>query len=190
MFRTLYQTPTLLLRLRVPEDSDVGALVRYWGAGGRAGAVRPLLEGLGRAHGDKSVNLSFLMPAFARTRLYTFPEAGAAPAGPQQDCLWTALNFFNEMPDNRYLQGEYAEQALRASFEPTGDAPGYGDLIVLALPPGNLVHVCVYIADDVVFTKNGVGSQQPWVLMKIPDMMMQFRSLGPVRQVVYHRKHT
>ena len=100
------------------------------------------------------------------------------------------VDFFNDVPDNHYLQGDYAERALRANFEPASNAPGYGDLIVLALPAGNLVHVCVYLADDVVFTKNGVGSQQPWVLMKIPDMMMKFRSLGPVRPVVYHRKHT
>ena len=189
LFKTLYQTPTLLLHLRVPPHSDVDALVRYWGAGDRARVIKPLLEGLARAHGSQSINVSLLMPAFARTRLYTYPDPATSPAGPQQDCLWTSLNFFNDQPDNHYLQGDYAEQFLRANYEATRRAPGYGDLIALATASGNLVHVCVYIADDVVFTKNGVGGLQPWVLMKLPDMVMKFRSLGSVRQLTYHRKN-
>ena len=31
---------------------------------------------------------------------------------------------------------------------------------------GSVIHSCVYIADDIVFTKNGENLLQPWVLKK------------------------
>lgn len=32
----------------------------------------------------------------------------------------------------------------------------------------------MYVADDFVFTKNGVNPEQPWVLMKLSDMLMLY----------------
>jgi hypothetical protein len=188
LLKSLHQTPTLVLRVRVPEPAAVDDLVRYWGGGGREAIIRPFLEGLAKVPGPKSVSVSFFMPAFARTRLYTFPASNAIPVEPRQDCLWTALNFFNEQPDNRFLEDDYAERALRTGFERKPGRPRYGDLVFLSNPAGDWVHMGVYIADDVMFTKSGVGDMQPWVLMKIPDAMIQFQSLGAVQPVIYARK--
>jgi hypothetical protein len=135
-----------------------------------------------------SVSASFFMPAFARTRLYTYPDPQSSPVEPRKDCLWTALNFFNDQPDNRYLDSDFAERVLHTQFERRQSDPRFGDLVVLPGPTGDWVHMGVYIADGVVFTKGGVGKVQPWVLMKIPDMMMRFRSLSSVQPVIYARK--
>lgn len=188
LLKALYQTTTLMLRVEISSQTDVNALVRYWGRGNRARFIKPFLQGLAKAPGEKSVGVSFFMPTFARTHLYTFPDPASQPRAGQQDCLWTALNFFNEQPDNRLLKGEYAQEVLRTQYERTDRPATYGDLVGLAGPSGDLQHVSVYIAEDVVFTKNGAGNVQPWVLMRIPDMVMKFRSLGPMQPVIYHRK--
>jgi hypothetical protein len=138
----------------------------------------------------EGAEMEFLLPAFARTHLYTFPEAPAGSAPRQQENLWMALNFFNDHPDDRYLRDGDAQKALRTDYETTAVPPTYGDLIALTSPGGGLLHVSVYVADDVVFTKSGEGPLQPWVLMKIPDMLANFRSLGQVHPVTYHRKQT
>src|SRR5260221_8395523 len=44
LIETLYQLPAYLLRLRVTPDSDVEALIKYWGKGGRGKMISPLLN--------------------------------------------------------------------------------------------------------------------------------------------------
>jgi hypothetical protein len=51
-------------------------------------------------------------------------------------------------------------------------------------------HACVYIADDVVFTKNGVNYHQPWVLMKLNDLLPRYASDRPMSIVVLRRRST
>jgi hypothetical protein len=58
----------------------------------------------------------------------------------------------------------------------------------MLLGPGqNALHMCVYLADDVVFTKNGANAIQPWVLMKVPEMLGIYQRLRPF-QIVYYRQ--
>ncbi len=187
LLQSLCQTPTLLLRVAVSPHADVEALVRYWGRGNRARTIKPFLDGLAQTPGRTSVSVSFFMPPFARTRLYTFPDAATNAPEARLDSLWTALNFFNDQPDDLLLCEDYAEQVLRSEYQTTQSAPAYGDLVALVTASGNLVHLSVYIADGVVFTRNGVGTLQPWVLMKIPDMVTTFSSLGPLQPVIYQR---
>lgn len=66
------------------------------------------------------------------------------------------MNFFNKRPDMRYLDAEYVKQTLRTNYELFTGQPAYGDLAVLVDEGGNGVHMAVYIADDFVFTKNGM----------------------------------
>ena len=188
LLKLVYQAPTFVMRLRLSPGTDVGQLARYWGQGGRERVIRPFLQGLSKTPGQPAVSVSFMLPAFARTHLYTFPDPARDPAILQKQGLWTALNFFNEQSDNRYLDDDYARQALQGGFAPTGRAPSYGDLIALTSPSGALIHASVYIADSVVFTRNGTDPVQPWVLMKIPDLVAKFGTTEQVQPVVYHRK--
>ena len=49
----------------------------------------------------------------------------------------------------------------------------------------------VYIADDLVFTKNGAKAAHPWMLMRIEDVVElfegAFQTEGPLH-VLYYRK--
>ena len=171
LIEAFYEVPAFTLRLHVAPDSDIDALVKYWGKGGREQLIRPLLKALTRVPGGASISLGFLMPPFPRVRLYTFPDSWNDPTVSRQDCLFTALNFFNTTPDTNFLNQAYCQKTLDEQYVPIAEDPVYGDLIVLLNSTGQAVHTSVYIADDFVFTKNGVNHTQPWVLMRMADMM-------------------
>lgn len=187
LLRSLWRVSTFAMKLRVDADTDVDAVVRYWGARGGARAYRPLLESLARVPGGSSVNVTFFLPPFARLRLYTYPS----PRDPEilkQDCFWTAMNFFNATPDARFFDPAHTRQALRANYaRVTDDTRQFGDLVMLVAPGEKALHLCVYIADNFVFTKNGANPQQPWVLMKLSEMLGEYEIQKPFEVIVYRR---
>ena len=57
----------------------------------------------------------------------------------------------------------------------TVEAPyRYGDILCF-LEGGEGLHTCVYVADDIVFTKNGDSILAPWVLMQVKDVEAIYR---------------
>jgi len=48
LIETLYQLPAYFLRLHVTADSDVEALIKYWGKGGREKMISPLLNSMAK----------------------------------------------------------------------------------------------------------------------------------------------
>jgi len=171
LIEAFYAVPAFTLRLQVTPDSDIDALIKYWGKGGREKLIRPLLKALARVPEGAGINVSYLMPPFPRVRLYTFPDCWNDPTASRQDCLFTALNFFNTTPDTNFLDAAYCQKTLDEEYVSVAEEPVYGDLIVLLNATGQAIHTSVYIADDFVFTKNGVNHTQPWVLMRMADMM-------------------
>jgi len=76
-----------------------------------------------------------------------------------------------------------------AEYVETLEPPRFGDAVLL-LENRRPAHACVYIADDVVFTKNGVNYHQPWVLMKLNDLLPRYASDRPMSIVVLRRRST
>ena len=151
LLEALYAIPAYALRLHVTPDSDVAALVRYWGKGGREKRIAPLLTALAKVPGGESINVASLLPPFAQSRLYTYPDAW-------QDATATAatvhslLNFFTETEDTNFLNPAYIQKVLDSQYAPISDNPSFGDLLVLMNAEVKPVHLCVYIADNYVFT--------------------------------------
>jgi hypothetical protein len=58
--------------------------------------------------------------------------------------------------------------------------PMLGDLVLLSRPDGYLWHSAVYIADDIVFTKNGRRVTSPFVFMRLEDMKDFYPSDPPL----------
>src|SRR5262249_42975146 len=103
---------------------------------------------------------------------------------------WSAMNFYNEKPDNRLFDGTFKDRQLMTDYMrvPEKDRH-FGDLLLLLGPRQEALHMCVYLADDVVFTKNGANAIQPWVLMKIPEILGVYQRLRPFEIVFYRHKN-
>ena len=50
-----------------------------------------------------------------------------------------------------------------------------------------LVHSAVYLADDIVFTKNGNNLYQPWTLMRMADPLNVYSMSGPLNFAFYRQ---
>jgi len=189
VLKTLSRIPAVLVRLRIRATSDIDKLVSYWSSapGVKEKDIRPLMESVQRLDGGGTVGMSYFLPPFARERLYTFPlssKAGEADA----DCHWSAMNFFNKVPDNRFLDLAFTSSYIDANYYPIA-APGrYGDLIFVLDAKGGVIHSAVHIADDLVFTKNGKSIGQPWLLMHLGDLISLYSS-GTAPKLLYYRSN-
>ncbi len=188
LIKTLARKSTLLLRLRVTPGSDVNALADYWGAGPRRKDVKPLLQSLTRHREGITLDVAHLLPRFARGLLYTYPPR-TEPLDPTLDCHWTSMNFFRDEPDPRFADIEFLREAIKRDYAPVPDGKRQlGDLLILTRPDGQIVHSCIHIADDIVFTKNGYSFQMPWVLNTLPDLRAAYPSDPPLLIHAFRRK--
>lgn len=182
-----YQT-AVLARLQLNGDSDLDKIIGYWGSvpGVRAKDIRPLMESVARSAGGGTISLLYLLPKFARERLYTFPmptQSGET----KMDCHWTALNFLNEKPDDRLQDSAFASEYIKQNFYQIGKPSMCGDVLFVLDAAGGVIHSAVHIADDLVFTKNGVNYAQPWILMRTQDLLDVYtRDQAP--KVLYYRR--
>lgn len=188
LVKTLARESTLLMRLRIDADTDIDRLADYWGKGGRNKDVRPLLESLSRLPGEQHIDVVHLLPPFARRRLYTYPHAIADEKARMRDCHWTALNFFNEIADERLTDPAFQLERLTNDYYPIEGDPEFGDLVFFTTGSNQLFHTAVHIADDVVFTKNGAMISRPWMLVRLDDMKHYYPKRDPVEVTYFRRK--
>jgi hypothetical protein len=189
--KTITRKSTLLVSLKIDAESDVDALANYWGVGGRRKDVLPLMNSVQDIKGGWNLSIVTLLPSFIRDRLYTYPFPSADPQSIKQDCFWSAFNAFNPQPDDRLSDMQYAHEVLIKDYYSISQPSQLGDLIFLANSDNEAMHVATFIADDIVFTKNGFHYTQPWILMHMKDMLETYNvRLAPGKQlnVLYYRK--
>jgi hypothetical protein len=187
--KTLSRQHALVLGLRVGPETDIDKMLGYWTVDGvHPKDLRPLLEALERQPEGGSLNIAYALPPFARTRLYTFPEPTSNPESPVLNCHWSTLNFFRDSPDDRFADAAYGIAYVHEHFYEIAKPSMYGDRIFLIDDAGGAVHSAVYIAGDIVFTKNGRGFGQPWMMMGLEDMLRTYNASEHVRMIVYREK--
>ncbi|MEI7732966.1 MAG: hypothetical protein WCO56_25565 [Verrucomicrobiota bacterium] len=186
--KTLSRQATVLVKLRIRPDTDVERLLGYWGRGPHRKDIHPLLDSLTRLKDGSTLDIVHLLPGFARRRVYTYPMPPQTPNDPTMDCHWTSMNFFNETPDDRFGSPPYVLQHLKSDFYQVAKADHYGDVVFLLNSEGSAIHSAVYLADNIVFTKNGNTHMQPWTLMKLADMLATYPSDVPLKVAVYRNK--
>ena len=171
LIKTLARKSTLMVKLRIRSDSDIDALDRYWGRGQRAKDIKPLLQSLARDSKGATIDIIHLLPRLPRSLLYTYPAINDAGNHTYMDCHWSVLNFFNATPDNRYSDINEVNRTFSEDYYPFTSAPTFGDVLMFATPEGDVIHSCIYIADDIVYTKNGASPNAPWILMALSDVI-------------------
>lgn len=187
--RALSRQSAVLAGLVIKPDTDIDKLAAYWGhlPNVRFTDIRPLMEALKELPEGGNLGLFYLLPKFARDRLYTYPLP-PQPGEPTMDCHWTTFNFCNDIPDNRFNDPNYAVQYIRDNFYQIAAPSFCGDILLLMNDRNEIKHSAVYLADDIVFTKNGNNYRQPWMLMRIPDLLATYPSTPPMRAVYMRHK--
>jgi hypothetical protein len=188
LLKAVSRQSAVMARVQIWPDTDIDKLIGYWGHGIQAKDLRPLLESLKRVPGGASISLLYFLPQFARQRLYTYPEP-SKPRDPVMDCHWSTMNFFNDIPDNRFSDPKYTVTYLQAKCYTIAQPSAYGDIIFLLNQQGNAIHSAVYLADGIVFTKNGNNFAQPWMLMHLDDLVARYTSDVAPPMVVYRNKN-
>lgn len=188
LLKTLARQSTLLVKLRVRSTSNVDALAAYWGRGPRSKDLRPLLQSLRREGNGTLIDITHMLPQLARSLLYTYPSPNAAGVRSYIDCHWTALNFFNSQPDPAFNSIENVSKAFHDNYYTTTGKLTFGDILMFVKRDGTVIHSCVYIADDIVYTKNGADPDSPWILMTLPDVKAFYPSEDPIDIQHYRAK--
>jgi hypothetical protein len=174
--KTLSRKTGLVLQLVVEHGADVEPLVQYWGRGRRSKDLRPLLQSVARRPQGGTLDAVHLLPSFARTLVFTYPTPPRRAADEHRDCHWTSFNFFNETADDRFLELDHVRERLLADYYAVSGPPAFGDIIMLLRAgTGEAVHSCVYLADNLVFTKNGPAVSVPWLVAQL-DTVLAFYS--------------
>lgn len=187
--KALLRQPTMLVRLSVKDESEVPALAEYWGRGGRRTDLRPLLESVAGAGADHSIDIVHLLPALARNHLYRYPKLtpGDYDRPLLSNCLWSSLNFFSTEPDARFLDVSVALETLKKDYFIVESGFQLGDIVAFLDEDGDLFHVAVFLADDLVFSKNGTSPVSPWLIMPLDRLKGYYRSRSPSPRLIYHR---
>lgn len=189
--KALLRQSTLLVRLSVDDASAVDSLADYWGRGGRRIDLRPLLESIAGAGPDHSIDIVHLLPTFARQNLYRYPRLATADFDKPllANCLWTALNFFSLAPDDGFLDVNVALDTLRREYFVVEHGFQLGDIIGFVDDEGDLFHVAVYIADDLVYTKNGTSPMAPWTIVTLDYLRGYYKGRATDLRLIYHRRN-
>jgi hypothetical protein len=192
--KRLLRHSTLLVYLRVPENADLDKLAEYWGRGGRRTDLRPLFESLSTAEPvagvRRAIDISHLLPPIVREHLYRYPRPSVEDFDRPllANCLWTALNFFNAEPDDRFLDPAVSMAALKSDYYIVQDNYQLGDIVAFADRAGNLVHVAVYLAGDLLFSKNGTSALSPWSILPMERFKGHYVEYADDWQITYHRR--
>lgn len=175
----LARTQSLMVRLILNSHTKLDAMMAYWSTplSRRTRDISPLLQSLIDSHHGGDLDVAHLLPGIPRKLLFTYPDLSMAADGGMPDCHWTSLNFFNSLPEPFFLDSRLATSFVLERYASVENAARFGDvLIFIDNDAGNAFHSCVYIADDVVFTKNGHNVLSPWV----------FQTLDHVRKIYLH----
>jgi len=188
LIRALTRESTWMLNLKISAETDVDALVRYWGRGGRTEQLRPILEALTRLPGKQSLEVSRLLPPFARQRIFTYMPSSSLASAVVHDCHWSATNFFSQQPEERLGKGNTVFDIFAKDYYRIYGNPQFGDIVIYFDEHEGVIHSAVYIAADVVFTKNGHTCARPWMFLKAEDMKHYYPRTKGLRQTYFRRK--
>lgn len=174
--RGLTSQRTLTMRLRIKQGMDINALANYWGKGIKGTDVRTIFESIADAPNGGTLGIVTLLPPLPSSQMFVYPMPDNPLNGPAplRDCHWTSFNFFNDVADQQMSDPAHFMQKLKEDYIPAAGDPRYGDIALFSKPSGNIVHSAVYLADDILYTKNGATFTYPWMLETLPDLLKQY----------------
>jgi hypothetical protein len=170
--KSLTRTRSLVLRLKISPESDFESLKDYWSVGRKSKDILPFFESISQTPGREMIDVIHLLPPTPRKYLNTFPPLSLGIEGQFPGSFWASMNFFRYTPLIDFDDPEYSKAYIRRFYKSARQPYQYGDLILITDPiSGRTNHTCVFVADDIVYTKNGRSILKPFVFMKLSDML-------------------
>lgn len=190
LMREMLNERSLAVRLRVNRDTDLEELSAYWSAGGRSKEILPVLRSVMETEGVERLDLVHVLPPLPRMLLYTYSSPQMAVGMTRPDCFWTAANFFNQSPSNRFLDFSAFEKYIgNRCEEVTGQGRKFGDVVlIIDEDSGDFLHACNYLADDLVYTKNGRSFSRPWIVDSLESVMAGYLKVPNVSVRTFRQK--
>ncbi len=169
-----------------PEQREV--FLNYW-IGNQAESPRMTFVKSVSKEKDLNDNIDIMhfLPVIMRERLYTFPSIKDGAKGRLPDCHWTSLNFFNLSPRDYYRNTSMAAIQLTQAYNQVSAPYQFGDVLCFT-DNGEGLHTCVYIADNIVLTKNGENILAPWVLLTLEDVSKIYKRSPTTQSQAYRLK--
>ncbi len=173
LYKAIARSKTMLVRIHIGPDSDINDLNSYWGKAFWSTDVKSILESLSHLPDGSWLDMVELLPPLPTSLIYNYPmpQSNVAGAEVRRDCHWTSMNFFRDPPDDNFQDSNYVLQKLKDNYFPITSDPRYGDVLLFVTPDGRGIHSAVYIADNIVFTRNGNGSCMPWIFSTVDDLL-------------------
>jgi len=186
VLRALMRRPTLIARLKLDATSDLVELSDYWAAGFKNKDILPLMESVVRTKQVDSLDIAHFLPPTPRRNLYSFPELSEGASGRFPDWFWTCYNFFRFTPVDIYADSPNRKAIMTREFELALPPYQFGDVLVIR-NGDRAIHGCIYIADNIVYTKNSADIYSPWILMKLNDVVA-YHDMSGDTEITAHRK--
>jgi len=192
LFQSFTRTRSYLVKLVVSPDTDTESVRSYWSIGGksfRLKALGPLLNSIKETQQTVELDISHIIPALPRKLIYNYQSPSFATKGIFPDCHWTSLNFFNYEPHEYLLNSKLATSKVIDDYLPVEPPYAYGDILFyLGKDDGNAFHSCLFLADDLVFTKNGRNQLSPWIISTLKDVSSIYLASTSGTLQAYRRK--
>ncbi len=187
VFRAITRVRSLVVELRLPLTTDRQAFIDYWSAGQTDAPRLAFVRAITQRRARQTVDITHFLPSIFRQRTYTFPEMDLGLKGRFPDCHWTSLNFFNLTSNDVFLDPRLASEHLLKNYEVVDPPYRFGDVLCF-LEEAEGLHTCVYVADDIVLTKNGDSILAAWALMQLKDVDSIYRRSPAARVQGYRLK--
>lgn len=173
LVRVFTRSRTLIVRLHIGAESNLEELAEYWTAHQRHRRSLPLIRAIALTEGIERLDIAHFLPQSPRGQLYTYPSmADVSTEGRAPDSLWSAVNFFTIEPIPIYLDSPDALEKFQRLFKPSTQSWEFGDVLLLHRHDSKqALHACVYIADDIVYTKPNPSFYSPWIMSRLSDVI-------------------
>ena len=178
----LSRTRCQLVSLAPFTAAEAPAIIDYWSARGRNQEVISVLMSSASSNPPGPIDLVHLLPPVPRSLLFTFAPPDSMVANARPDCFWSTRNFFSPEISQRFLDITYEDTSFEG-WVPVSPPYELGDVILVLdqRDSAKVHHACNYLADDLVFTKNGASRLRPWVIQTLDEMKDVYHSEGVTR---------
>ena len=76
---------------------------------------------------------------------------------------------------------------IRTAYHAIDKPQRLGDIVFLVNKNGDGIHSAVFVADDIVFTKNGSNMAAPWIFMRLADLQTYYETNGAVKTIIFRK---